>query len=155
MSQPIAVTPDFLNKILTLLAPLFLAATDGDMGAAQEAAHHALIDYGARTDDELRLAALVVAFGFGSLDALSKAADKDLSLDEVMDLRDNATALSTAGFQSQTALDRLQKQRPTGARPAALPPSMEGRDLVTFARSGETVATQRRREMPGRRATMH
>lgn len=135
MSQSVDVTPAFLDRILTLLAPLFLAATGGDMEVARETVRETLADYGARTDNELRLAALVVSFGFGSLDALSKAANSALSLDEVMDLRDNATALSDAGYQCQTALDKLQRQRPVKSVAADLPASLEGPELVMLARA--------------------
>jgi hypothetical protein len=53
---------------------------------------------------------MIVAFGFAALDTLGRATDGALSLDEVMDLRDNATALSAAGHQCQTMLDRSHKQ---------------------------------------------
>jgi hypothetical protein len=135
MSQPLAITPAFLDCILTLLEPLFLPATAGDSEAARATVRETL--------------------GFGALDALGKAANKDLSLDEVMDLRDSATALSTAADKSQVALDRLQKQRPARVQPATLPDSMEGRDLVTFARSGEAAATRESGDSSRGRTTMH
>jgi hypothetical protein len=136
-------TAAFQDKILTLLAPLFLVATGGDVDAARETVRATLIGYRARTDDELRLAALVVAFGFGALDALSRASNPDLTLDAVMDLRDNAIALSQAGERSQTVLDGLLKRRAHGAasmaEPAALPASIEVDDLLAFARNQAPV----------------
>lgn len=140
MSQQAVVSPAFLDQILTLLAPLFLAAAGGDSEAARDAVRQTLAEHRARNDNELRLSALVVAFGFGALDALSKAANKDLSLDEVMDLRDSAIALSTAEHQSQLTLDKLQKRPPTAAMPADLPASAESRDLVAFASSFDADA---------------
>jgi hypothetical protein len=110
MTRPAAITPAFLDRILALLAPLFLAAAGGATEAAREAAGSALAGHYPRTDNELRLAALVVAFGFAALDTLGRAANEALSLDEVMDLRDNATALSAAGDQSQAMLDRAHRQ---------------------------------------------
>jgi hypothetical protein len=164
-------TTAFQNKILALLAPLFLVATGGDVGAAREAVRATLVDYRARTDDELRLAALVVAFGFGTLDALSRAANPDLTLDAVMDLRDNAIALSQAGDRAQTALDRLLKQPPDDAaslaEPATLPVSIDVDDLLAFARkrapaSRAGVKAQRQRDFrtlhvtpSGSRTTLH
>jgi hypothetical protein len=148
MTQPTAQTTAqptaaFQDKILTLLAPLFLVATGGDVGAARETVRATLVDYRARTDDELRLAALVVAFGFGALDALSRAANPDLTLEAVMDLRDNAIALSQAGDRTQAALDRLLKRRPdetrSTAEPTDLPASIEVDDLLTFARKQAPV----------------
>jgi hypothetical protein len=63
MSQPVALTPAFLDKLLTVLAPLFLTAAGGDMGTAREAVRSTLASYLARNDNQLRLAALVLAFG--------------------------------------------------------------------------------------------
>jgi hypothetical protein len=164
-------TVAFQDKVLTLLAPLFLAATSGDMGAARETVRATLADYRARTDDELRLAALVVAFGFGALDALSRATSPDLTLEAVMDLRDNAITLSQAGDRTQTALDKLLKRRPDEAEPVAgpagLPVSIEVNDLLDFARKRAPVSVagvkaQRQRDFPtphltpsGSRPTLH
>jgi hypothetical protein len=138
-----AMTPAFLDKILTLMAPLFVTATGGDVEAARETVRATLASYQARNDNELRLAALVVMFGFGVLDALSKAADPALSLDQVMDLRDNATALSQAGDRAQTALDALRRRRlaesAAGPRLNALPSSVGPDDLLAFVRSEPVV----------------
>jgi hypothetical protein len=176
MTQPTArttaqPTAAFQDKILALLAPLFLVATGGDVGAAREAVRATLVDYRARTDDELRLAALVVAFGFGALDALSRAANPDLTLEAVMDLRDNAIALSQAGDRTQTALDRLLKQPPDDATllagSATLPVSVDVDDLLAFARKQAPVSragikAQRQRDLrmlhvtpSGSRPTLH
>jgi hypothetical protein len=159
---PVTITAVFLDKILTLLAPLFLAATGGDVSLAREAVRATLAGYNARTDDEVRLAALVVAFGFGALDALGQAANPDLSLNQVMRLRSNATALSRAGHQNQAVLDKVRKQasaepapEPEPAAPELpasieppvspeLPASIETPDLLAFARSvmqARTLAT--------------
>jgi hypothetical protein len=137
MSQPALATAAFLDRILALLAPLFLAATGGDIEAARDAVRSTLASYQIRTDAELRLVALVIAFGFGALDALGKAASPELSLNQVMRLRSNATALSRAGHQNQAVLDRLRKQSPVAEpHPAEpdLPTSAETEDLITFAR---------------------
>jgi hypothetical protein len=143
MPPSTTITPAFLDKILTLLAPLFLTATGGDVNAARETVLATLENYQARNDNELRLAALVVMFGFGVLDALSKAADPALSLDQVMDLRDNATALSQAGDRAQTALDGLRRRRlaepAAGPRLSRLPSGLGADDLLAFARSEPIV----------------
>jgi hypothetical protein len=135
MSQP-GVTAAFLDRIITLLAPLFLAATGGDVEAARDTVRVTLASYNARNDTELRLAALIVAFGFGALDALGKAVNPGLSLDQVMRLRSHATALSRAGHQNQAVLDKLHKQGSGESAPARtdLPASTEAEDLLAFAR---------------------
>jgi hypothetical protein len=160
MSQPAVITPAFLDRILTLLAPLFLGATGGDMAAARDTVRSTLASYHVRTDNEVRLAALVVAFGFGALDALSKAANRELSLDQVMDLRDNATALSAAGHQNQAVLDRLRKPRQAepapDPEPAGVPAGTNVNDLRSFERSGpQARGTEQAAQPAGRRTTMH
>jgi hypothetical protein len=140
MSQPATITAAFLDRILTLLAPLFLAATDGDLTAARAAVRSTLASYHARNDTELRLVALTVAFGFGALDALGRAADPELSLTQVLRLRGNAAALSRASHQNQRILDKLRGQNAAPepqAEPAepSLPDSAETENLITFARS--------------------
>jgi hypothetical protein len=148
MSQPASITAAFLDKILTLLAPIFLSAAGGDTNTARDAVRASLACYNARTDGELRLAALTVAFGFGALDALGRAVDPDLSFNQMMRLRSNATALSRAGHQNQAVLDTLRKQ--TASEPAPepepaepeLPASTETPDLVAFVRSVAQTRTQ-------------
>jgi hypothetical protein len=146
--QPATITAAFLDKLLTLLAPLFLTATGGNVEAARDAVRSTLASYHARTDTELRLIALIIAFGFGALDALGKAAGPDLSLNQVMRLRSNATSLSRAGHQNQAVLDKLRQQGsaepapdPEPAEPD-LPATAETEDLISFARSVMQAATR-------------
>ncbi len=145
MSQPAAVTSAFLDKILTLLAPLFLTAAGGKLEVARDAVRSTLTCYNARTDEELRLAALIVAFSFGALDALSQAASPDLSLNQILRLRGNAVALSRASNKNEAALDQLHEQDPAAeAEPAEpeLPASIETPALVAFARTAAAPRTQ-------------
>jgi hypothetical protein len=145
MTRPEAITPAFLDRILALLAPLFLIAAGGSAEAARDAAWSALADHHPRTDNELRLAALIVSFGFAALDTLGRASNGALSLDEVMDLRDTATALSAAGNQSQAMLDRARKQ---------VPPEPAGRKPQTTRDSQAQQDVQVRQDVSGSR-TMH
>ncbi len=141
--QSATITAALLDRIIRLLAPLFLDATAGDLIAARDAARGMLASYNSRDDEELRLHALVIAFGFGALDALAQAAGSGLSLNQVMRLRSNATALSRAGHQNQAVLDRCRKQ--SAAEPAPepepaqteLPDSLRTADLVAFTRHGK------------------
>jgi hypothetical protein len=119
MSHSVTITAAFLDRILGLLAPLFLAATGGDVAAARDAVSATLAGYHIRNDNELRLVALSIAFGFGALDALSQAAGSNLPLNQVMRLRSNATALSRAGHQNEAVLDKVRKQ--TASEPAPEP----------------------------------
>jgi hypothetical protein len=77
-----------------------------------------LQSYHARSEDELRLAALIVAFGRGAIDTLGMAASPDLPPNLVPRLSDNTVALSRAGHQNQRVLDtpRERISRPRAAR---------------------------------------
>jgi hypothetical protein len=146
MSQPATITAAIFDKILAFLAPLFLVAATGDIGAAQEAASAMLASYNPRTNREMRFAALSIAFAFGALETLSKAADPELALNQVLRLRGNANALNRSAQQNEARLEKLQKQPPveietvapeaTPDAPAeAVPASSTTADLLTFARS--------------------
>jgi hypothetical protein len=145
MSHPATITAAVFEKILAFLAPLFLIAAS-DLDAAREAARAILASYGARTDRELRFAALSIAFGFGALEALSRASDPALGLNQVLRLRGNANALNRAAQQNESRLEKLRKQPPVATETEAaeatpnapaddLPASSTTADLLVFARS--------------------
>ena len=135
------LTPAVLEKIIAFLAPLFLIPGTSDSAAARDAASATLASYGARTDRELRFAALSIAFSFGALEALSKATDPDLPLNHMLHLRGNANGLNRAAQQNEARLEKLQKQ-PSVAEPAehaepamlahTLPASSATDDLLAF-----------------------
>jgi hypothetical protein len=137
MSAPPAVTTTALEKILTFLAPLFMIGAQGDGAIATQAARDLLASYGARTNKEVRLAALTIAFSFGALDSLSRSIAAELTVNQILRLRGNANALHRAAHKSQDALDHLQQD---AAGPQAdadvedLPASAETSDLVAFTR---------------------
>jgi hypothetical protein len=132
------ITQAVLDKILGCLAPLFLDAVKGDAAAARSAANAKLASYEARTNRQLRLAALAIAFSFGALDSLSRAADHDLPLNQVLRLRGNANALNRAANQNETRLEKQQRQGDTAA-----PEATAGMDLPTSGATGELVACVR------------
>jgi hypothetical protein len=71
-----------LDTVLGRLALLFLTGAVGDLTAARRAAGQMLAAYHPGTEDELRLAAEIISFSFHALEALSQAADPDLSLNQ-------------------------------------------------------------------------
>jgi hypothetical protein len=146
MHRAPAITAVILDKILAFLAPLFLDVAAGDTEAAKAAAHALLASYNPRTDHELRHAALIIAFSFGALDALSRSAGAELSLNQVLRLRGNAGALNRAALQNQKALDVLRAAS-TDETPASedLPASLEPADLASFARTSAPLSRQQRR----------
>jgi hypothetical protein len=119
MSLATSLPAVILATILARLARLFLTGAGGDLNAARNAASQMLAAYHPETEDELSLAAEVISFAFHALDALSQAADPDMSLNQKLRLRGSAVSLSRESHKSQRKLDQLQKARRTGiATPA-------------------------------------
>jgi hypothetical protein len=137
MSFPTSITPAVAEKLIRFLAPLFLDVV-ADLAAARAAATATLLDYNTTTDQQLRLAALAIAFSFGALDALSRAVEPDLLVNQVIRLRGNANALNRAALQNETRLAKLRASIPTdlGIEPRQdLPASAETSDLLAFTRA--------------------
>jgi hypothetical protein len=106
--QPI--TAAALDHILAFLAPLFLNGADGDAQAARVAAAATLHAYAARDEQELRLAAQVIAFSLRALDALARAAEPDLDIKAILRLNGSAASLHRAAMRCQKEFDRLRAQ---------------------------------------------
>jgi hypothetical protein len=117
------------DTIVGRLALLFLSATAGDMTEARAAAAETLADYHPETASELRLAANIVSFGLHSLEALSQAADPDMSLTKILRLRGSAVSLSRESHKPERRLDQLRNARiaghPESQEIEATPPRIE------------------------------
>jgi len=107
------ITQVFLDKVFSLLVPLFLTAAGGNPEAARLAVESLLASYDVETEEEMRLAAEITSFGFGALEALCNSMAPDLSLSAVLRLRGSANAMHRSGHQCQRALDKLRKERQT------------------------------------------
>lgn len=148
MSRPAAITAVALEKILGFLAPLFLTSAQCDLSTATAVARELLDSYGARTNREVRLAALTIAFSFGALDSLGRSVAVDLSVNQILRLRGNANSLHRAAHKSEEALDRLHRAEAEPAQEVPvedLPASTELPDLVAFTRPVPPVSRQQRR----------
>ncbi len=148
--QSATITAIVLERILAFLAPIFLSAAGGNDDVAREAARSALACYNARTNRELRLAALTVAFSFGALDALSKAANPDLAINQIMRLRGNATSLHRSADKAEQALrqERHDPDQQPDEQPESepnLPDSTSTLDLVAFVNTAAPLSRQQRR----------
>jgi hypothetical protein len=106
-----SIAPAILDTVGAHLALLFLTGATGDETAARDAARATLAAYGAETEEELRLTAGIISFGFHALEALSQAAAPDLSLNRVLRLRGSAVSLSRESHKAQRKLDQLQRAR--------------------------------------------
>jgi hypothetical protein len=124
MSLATMLSGAVLDTILARLTVLFLTGSGGDLAAAHHGAAKMLAGYHPETEDELRLAAEIVSFGFHALEALSQAASHDLPLTKILRLRGSAVSLSRQSHRSQHRLDQLQRDRRTSraAQPAAALP---------------------------------
>ncbi len=100
-----------LETVLPGLAALFLTGTDGDIAAARHAACQMLADYHPETENELRLAANIIAFSFHALEALGQASAPGVSLTRVLRLRGSAVSLSRESAKAERRLGQLQKAR--------------------------------------------
>jgi hypothetical protein len=95
-----------LNLIVTLLAPMFLCASDGDIRFARMAAIETINGYRAQNHAGLIAVAQIVAFGLAALGSLSLSMADDLSVSMTLRLRGNANALNRSAEQNRCALTR-------------------------------------------------
>jgi hypothetical protein len=148
MLNAASLTPAVLDRILAFLAALFLPSTAGNLDAARDAAGALLASYDVRTDRQLRLAALAIAFSFGALDSLSRAAAPDLPVNQVLRLRGNANALNRAAQQNEAKLDKSigQPEAALPGEPRDLPASSDTQDLVSFLRATPSPADLSRQQ---------
>jgi hypothetical protein len=113
MSSFPLVAPAFLEEMVAYLLHLFIRGAGGDQAAARHAVLSTLAAYDAKDEQELRLAAEIISFGFATLEALAKSMDPDLPLNAVLRLRGTANAAHRSGHQCQRTLDKLRKERRT------------------------------------------
>ncbi|MGD0105875.1 MAG: hypothetical protein ABSC06_17820 [Rhodopila sp.] len=82
-----------LNLIVTLLAPMFLTAANGDLDFARSAALETINSYRARNHADLIAVAQIIGCGLAALGSLSLSMADDISLAMTLRLRGNANAL--------------------------------------------------------------
>lgn len=121
MSLSAALPAAILETALPGLATLFLNGADGDMAAARHAACQMLGDYRPETENELRLAANIIAFSFHALEALGQAGAPGLSLTRVLRLRGSAVSLSRESAKAERQLGQLRKARQQAIAQAGVP----------------------------------
>lgn len=110
-----------INLIVSLLAPMFLAVTEGNIALARAAALETIIGYRVQNHVGLLAVAKIVAFGLATLGSLSLSMTDDLSISMVLRLRGNANALDRASDRNERALQVAQAQSPaTGFDEAAI-----------------------------------
>jgi hypothetical protein len=105
-SQAPSETGPLMNLIITLLAPIFLGVTAGDISLARMAAAETVNDYRARNQADLIAIAQIIAFGLAALGSLSLSMDDDMSLSMALRLRGNAVALNRSAGQNRRLFNR-------------------------------------------------
>ena len=90
--------------IVTLLTPMFLLTTDGDLALARAAAAHTVSVYTARNPIDLILIAQTIALGLAVLSSVSLSMAENLPINLVVRLRGNATSLNRAAETCRRAL---------------------------------------------------
>ena len=97
-----------INLIVTLLAPIFIAAAGGDIGRARVAALETLSSYQARSHASLIKVANIIAFGLATLGSLSLSMGDDQPIPLILKLRCNAVALDRSADRNERALKASQ-----------------------------------------------
>jgi hypothetical protein len=144
MSLPAVI----LDTILDRLACLFLIGARGNEAAARDAAIHMLAAYNPETEDEVRLAANIISFGFHALEALGQAATPDMPITRILRLRGSAVSLSRESHKAERRLDQLRKvhQDDVPAEPEPVPQTTpqidKALDLIADTRKITAVAQQ-------------
>src|ERR1700742_2549797 len=106
-------SPERLRALaIAALVPFFLESPASDVDTARAVAAGLLDDYKAATPKELQLATQIVALGWAALACLrTAAAAKNLSIDGMLDLQDDAIALNRSCMTATKALDVRRKER--------------------------------------------
>jgi hypothetical protein len=145
-----------LHVIASILAPIFLGVTGGDVGLARVAAIETVNVYRAHNCADLIAVAQIVAYGLAALSSLSLSLDDELSLSMILRLRGNANALNRSAEQNRRAI-RINAQ-PQDAdvmvqpEPAAMPETYddapEAEPFLNEA-AAELLAAESRNRLPG------
>jgi hypothetical protein len=127
----------FTHLVVTLLAPMFLMATNGDLSFARLAAFETLNAYRAKNQVDLIAIAQIVACGLAALVSISRSMEDDISVSMTLRLRGNAVALNRTVEHARRALEHSRRD-PQTATP-------DQPDLQEEARVLSSVADTRKR----------
>jgi hypothetical protein len=118
-------------QAVAALVPFFVDGSVDDDKNAPVAAQALLDDYNAQTPKELQLSTQIIAFGWAAMACLRAAvAAKNLSLDDMLQLQDNAIALDRSSQKATKALEARRKER--AKNPGAVTPENRTWDEGAF-----------------------
>jgi hypothetical protein len=118
--------------ILNLLAPLLLAAANGDEALARQAARQAIEAHAPGTPTDLVMAAQAAGLGLAALDTLRLSVQGPDAM--ALRLRANANAMARTAQAAAAALGRQRPDPPEA--PADTPPEQETLAALDEAREG-------------------
>jgi hypothetical protein len=100
-----------IELIITLLTPMFLSAAGGNLVHACAAAAETLAAYRVETRHDLITVAKIIAFGLATIDSLSRSMDDDLTLNQILRLRNNANATDRSEHRNRHALEQCRTRQ--------------------------------------------
>jgi hypothetical protein len=106
--------------LATLLAPMFVCATAGDIVLARMAAIETINDYRTRNHADLIAVAQIIGYGLAALGSLSLSMADDISLSMTLRLRGNANACTRSAEHNRRAIRQSRDDDPIH-NPAATP----------------------------------
>ena len=113
--------------VVSLLAPLFIGVTGGDIGMARMGAVQTINAYRAGSHSDLIAIAQIIAFGLAALGSLSLSMADDISLSMTLRLRGNANALNRSAEQNR----RVLRENRAAPQPSDVTPEATQRYQVT------------------------
>lgn len=111
-NHPVSPADVLLHVILTLLAPLFLVESGGDIQVARMAALETVNAYRASNHLNLIAVAQIIACNLTALGSLGLSMADDISLSMLLRLRGNAVALNRSAEQSRRVLREPEPAMP-------------------------------------------
>jgi hypothetical protein len=108
--------------LATLLAPMFVCATAGDIVLARMAAIETINDYRARNHADLIAVAQIIGYGLAALGSLSLSMADDISLSMTLRLRSNANACTRSAELNRRAIRQSRDDNPIPHPAAATEP---------------------------------
>jgi hypothetical protein len=110
-----------ITSVVALLAPMFLGASNGDVGHARMATIEMLNAYQIRNHAELLMVAQIVGFGLAALGCLGLSMADDIPLAMTLRLRGGANALNRSAEHNRRALEKGQADSARPQRHPAAP----------------------------------
>jgi hypothetical protein len=99
-----------MTLVISLVAPVFLGITNGDLNLARVAAIEAINDFRAKNSVSLIAAAQILTLGLAAIGSLSLSMDDKTSVPLALRLRASANACNRSAEQNRRALQAAQMQ---------------------------------------------